>query len=1017
MLRSFVCLLLWACCFAAQAQSWSIRVNSPANGQVFDAPATIGLTAEAGGDDNVRVTSIRLYQNGAQVAGGSGGEISYTLTNVAAGTYQFHAQATTNYGTGNSSIVTVTVLAPGGHSPTVSMNAPTGPFVEPATVGLSATASDSDGTIANVEFYANGGLIGSDASPPYQFSWSNVATGSYSVTAKATDNSGVATASAPVNVTIGPSEVIGNIDDISFDTANGYRLIGWACSTARDQSIEVDLFAGGAYGTGSFVGRYTADQASEPAVATACQAQGTQYRFLIPLTPAMRQAHSNQKIYMYGLSPVNSGSGLLSSSGVLSFPAPLSLTRKYVYDQHRRLCKVIEPETGATVMDYDAAGNLAWSASGVPAPSTTDCSRTDTATTARKVIRAYDGRGRLNDLIFPDGNGNQHWDYTPDGLPSQIRTWNNEGTTYLDNTYSYNKRRLLVSESMLRPYTWTLGYGYDGNGHLASQTYPTGLSVTYAPNALGQATQVGSNQGTYASGVSYYPNGAIKQFTYGNGIVHTMTQNVRQLPQATQDGGILGFANTYDQNGNTTRIDDTVQGANYNRYLEYDALDRLDRAGSATFGGSTHYIDYAYDGLDNIRSVSHPGVREHTYLYDALNRLTNVKNSVGATVMGLDYDVQGNLSNKNGQVYGFDYGNRLRYVFGKENYRYDAHGRRSEILKDDGSAHVFQYSQSGQYLFSSKVSPTTGQTTHEHVYLAGSVIATIDHDWPSNAITATTYQHTDALGSPVATTDTNGAVVESTNYEPYGSAINKTVDGIGYTGHVMDGATGLTYMQQRYYDPTLGRFLSSDPVTANSRTGGNFNRYRYANNNPYRFTDPDGRYVCTDRKSGDCDNFEKGLGKVREASSSSRLTSEEKRILGAIVSFYGEKGDDRVQVSFKEKGLVQGTAGLSTTGTAIITLVAGKPILEHGRDIVHEGSHGKDDQDRGRPVSTRAERKETEVKAYSAQAHFQKAENFATSMMDGWTPMRGTSDENIERQAEGSVRAACGAEKSGSCGP
>jgi RHS repeat-associated protein len=65
--------------------------------------------------------------------------------------------------------------------------------------------------------------------------------------------------------------------------------------------------------------------------------------------------------------------------------------------------------------------------------------------------------------------------------------------------------------------------------------------------------------------------------------------------------------------------------------------------------------------------------------------------------------------------------------------------------------------------------------------------------------------------------------------------------GIGYTGHVMDGATGLTYMQQRYYDQSIGRFLSVDPVVANGHTGINFNRYRYALNNPYRFTDPDGR--------------------------------------------------------------------------------------------------------------------------------------------------------------------------------
>jgi hypothetical protein len=48
-------------------------------------------------------------------------------------------------------------------------------------------------------------------------------------------------------------------------------------------------------------------------------------------------------------------------------------------------------------------------------------------------------------------------------------------------------------------------------------------------------------------------------------------------------------------------------------------------------------------------------------------------------------------------------------------------------------------------------------------------------------------------------------------------------------------------MQQRYYDPAIGRFLSVDPVAADGTSGGNFNRYWYANDNPYKFTDPDGR--------------------------------------------------------------------------------------------------------------------------------------------------------------------------------
>jgi RHS repeat-associated protein len=105
------------------------------------------------------------------------------------------------------------------------------------------------------------------------------------------------------------------------------------------------------------------------------------------------------------------------------------------------------------------------------------------------------------------------------------------------------------------------------------------------------------------------------------------------------------------------------------------------------------------------------------------------------------------------------------------------------------------------------------------------------------------YIHTDALGTPVAVTNTTGVVIERSEYEPYGQLVNRPLtDGPGFTGHVQDAATGLTYMQQRYYDPVIGRFLSVDPVTAYENSDWrHFNRYVYAYDNPYGFTDPDGR--------------------------------------------------------------------------------------------------------------------------------------------------------------------------------
>lgn len=122
------------------------------------------------------------------------------------------------------------------------------------------------------------------------------------------------------------------------------------------------------------------------------------------------------------------------------------------------------------------------------------------------------------------------------------------------------------------------------------------------------------------------------------------------------------------------------------------------------------------------------------------------------------------------------------------------------------------------------------------------------------AQTVVEYIHTDALGTPVAVTNAAGTVIERSVYEPYGQLINRPLtDGPGFTGHVQDAATGLTYMQQRYYDPMIGRFLSIDPVMADGNTGANFNRYWYANNNPYMFIDPDGRQaLCGGSKAKRC---------------------------------------------------------------------------------------------------------------------------------------------------------------------
>jgi len=113
----------------------------------------------------------------------------------------------------------------------------------------------------------------------------------------------------------------------------------------------------------------------------------------------------------------------------------------------------------------------------------------------------------------------------------------------------------------------------------------------------------------------------------------------------------------------------------------------------------------------------------------------------------------------------------------------------------------------------------------------------------------TTYYHTDVLGSVIAASDEDGDVIWNRTYDSFGREIisdsngNELLDEQTYTGKPYDEETGLVYLGQRYYDPELRRFLSIDPVGFTPQNTESFNRYTYANNNPYKYVDPDGGYA------------------------------------------------------------------------------------------------------------------------------------------------------------------------------
>jgi len=112
------------------------------------------------------------------------------------------------------------------------------------------------------------------------------------------------------------------------------------------------------------------------------------------------------------------------------------------------------------------------------------------------------------------------------------------------------------------------------------------------------------------------------------------------------------------------------------------------------------------------------------------------------------------------------------------------------------------------------------------------------------------YYVTDVLGSPVVSSDQNANAKWTEDYRPYGerviassSASNDGDNELWFTGAPQSDVSGLVYLGNRYYDPVTARFVSIDPVGVDQDDAGNFNRYWYANNNPYRYVDPQGLLV------------------------------------------------------------------------------------------------------------------------------------------------------------------------------
>jgi hypothetical protein len=213
----------------------AVSITSPADGTVVMAPASITITADAS-DSLGTVAKVEFFQGTTKLGEAATSPYSFAWTNVPAGSYSLTAIATDNLGAATTSApVNVIVNSP----PTVNITSPASgaTFTAPANVTISASASDSDGSVAKVEFFKGGTKLGEALASPYTFVWSGIAAGTYVLTARATDNLGATATSAAVNITVVVSPGAGELTEGNAASWGTFASDGAPTSVTDDSTF------------------------------------------------------------------------------------------------------------------------------------------------------------------------------------------------------------------------------------------------------------------------------------------------------------------------------------------------------------------------------------------------------------------------------------------------------------------------------------------------------------------------------------------------------------------------------------------------------------------------------------------------------------------------------------------------------------------------------------------------------------------------------------------------------------
>ena len=529
---------------------------------------------------------------------------------------------------------------------------------------------------------------------------------------------------------------------------------------------------------------------------------------------------------------------------------PLTLTTSYTRNGFGDVISMTSPDTGTTTFTVDAAG------------------RTTSRTDARGVVTnyTYDGAGRLLSQTYP-AKAADNVTYTYDTRGWLISVDDRPGAT----AYGYSTRGNILSVTkQLGGRTYASAYTYDKADNAMSMTYPSGRGVTYTRDDAGRIASISMSgdgpSNAVLSQITYNALGQIIAATYGNSAslsrVYDASGRLRNHIVNGPVSPIQALTFTYDQLDNIRSMDDGID-ADRSQALRYDGLSRLKLA-----AGAYGTVQYRHDAAGNRRRVfsdDFTGTRgafdDRYSLHPGTHRLRRINQVTDGTWRRFIYRDSGQVTREfqgasivtnNIERFAHDSEGRVVRVYeGPPSavdqlvavYGYDASGLRvrktvhggAAANPDSGTLH-FIYDLQGRLL--AEYDAGAGNALlREYIYLGLMPVALVSYD--GAGVGTVSYLHTDQVNRVQKATDASGAIVYDTLYTPFGVTISSTgtlVQALRFPGQRADAETGLSQNWHRDYDPTLGRYVQSDPIGL----AGGLNTYAYVGNNPMGAVDPTG---------------------------------------------------------------------------------------------------------------------------------------------------------------------------------